>query len=147
MNIKLQKIRISIIPSLRLRVALALMILFGWFSLFQTSLLTWQSVVVALAMMAVFIKAWRDTCNLPNGMVFSFRPLRAEVISTDGAMTSVTCARLSVYPWLIVLHIRDDAQQRRVVVLLSDSLPDRSIDQWRQLLIWAKLMRRQIAMR
>lgn len=63
-----------------------------------------------------------------------------------GVDTAVRCTRLSVYPWLIVLHAEIAQQGRQVIVLLPDSLPDRSFDQWRKLLIWAKRMRRQIAM-
>lgn len=141
----LSRLEIRPVVSRRLRAALVLVLLLGCVSLSQTSLITWQLALVAVVMGAVFIQAWRASGTVPTGMVLSFRPLSAEIISSTGSVASLTCTRLSVYPWLIVLHVKQEGQQHRVFVLLPDSLNNASPDQWRQLLIWSKLMRRKIA--
>jgi len=142
----MRRLEIRPVASRRLRAALLLVLLLAGISLTQSSFEGWSLVVVLIALLAVFLQAWRAASRISPALVLSYRPLKALQMDVNGLETSIRCTRLSVYPWLIVLHAEMPQQGREVIVLLADSLPDRSPDQWRQLLIWAKLMRRQIAM-
>ena len=142
----MRRLEIRPVASRRLWAALLLVFFLAGLSLRQSSLAGWSLVVVVVALLVVFMQAWRAALRRPPELVLSFRPIKALRIDLDGVETPIRCTRLSLYPWLIVLHVEMPQQGHEVIVLLPDSLPDRSPDQWRQLLIWAKLMRRQIAM-
>jgi hypothetical protein len=142
----LSRFQIRPVVSRRLRAALLLVLLLSVLSLSQTNLSGGFLFVSGLALMAVFVMAWRAASRTPPWMAFTFRPTKAFLIDPNGLDTPMRCVRLSLYPWLIVMHAENAQCGRQVIVLLPDSLPERSPDQWRQLLIWAKRMRRQIAM-
>lgn len=141
----MRRLEIRPVVSRRLRAALLLVLSLSGISLSQSSLVDWPLLVVVLVLLLVFAQAWHSATRLPPLLVLSFRPLAAAMIDAVGNELPIRCLRLSVYPWLMVLHAEDVQHQRHVVVLLPDSLPDASADQWRQLLIWCKRMRRQIA--
>ena len=142
----MRRLDIRPVASRRLRAALLLVLLLSGLSLSQSSLAGLALAGVVVALMAVFVQAWRAASrNLPS-MALTFKPTKAFLTSLDGIDSPICCTRLSLYPWLIVLHTEMPQQGRQLIVLLPDSLADGSPDQWRQLLIWAKRMRRQIAM-
>jgi hypothetical protein len=143
----MRRLAIRPVVSRRLRAALLLVLLLAGLSLGQSSLTNWFLVVVIIAMLAVFIQSWRAATRLAPALLLTFRPLSAAMLGDNNAEVPIRCTRLSVYRWLIVLHIEFADEGRQVITLLPDSLPEQSSDQWRQLLIWAKLMRRQIAMK
>ncbi len=142
----LSRFEIRPIVSRRLRAALLLVLLLALLSLSQTSLSGIFLVVTGLALVAVFVMSWRAASRTPPVMAFAFRPIKAFLIDANGVDTPIRCTRLSLYPWLIVMHADIAQHGRQVIVLSPDSLPDRSSGQWRMLLVWAKRMRRQIAM-
>ncbi len=140
------RLEIQPVASRRLRAALFLVLLMAVLSLSQSSLAGLSLAIVGLLLTVVFIHSWRAASRKPPGLSLTFRPAKAWLTDMQGVDTPIRCIRLSVYPWLIVLHAECSQQGRQVIVLLPDSLPDRSLEQWRQLLVWAKRMRRQIAM-
>jgi hypothetical protein len=142
----MRRLEIRPVASRRLRAALLLVLLLSVLSLSQSSLSGWSLAVVGFSLMAVFIHAWHTASRKPPAVVLTFKPIKALLSNHNGVETSIRCTRLSVYPWLIVLHAEIPQQGRQVMVWLPDSLPDCSSDQWRQLLVWTKRMRRQIAM-
>ena len=142
----MRRLEIRPVASRRLRAALLLVLLLSVLSLSQSSLSGWSLAVVGFSLIAVFMQAWRAASRRPPVLVLTFKPLKALITDLNGVETSIRCSRLSVYPWLIVLHAEIPQQGHRVIVCLPDSLPVGSSDQWRQLLVWAKRMRRQIAM-
>lgn len=143
---KMKDLSIKPLSSKRLRAALLLVLLLSVLSLSQSSISGVFLAVTGLALMAVFVIAWRAASRKPPALLMTFRPANVWLTDSQGADTPIRCTHLSVYFWLIVLHAECPQQGRQVIVLLPDSLPDRSLDQWRQLLVWAKRMRRQIAM-
>ena len=140
------RLEIQPVASRRLRAALLLVLLLAVLSLSQSSLSGLSLAIAGLLLTVVFIQSWRAASRKPPALLMTFRPARAWLTDLQGADTPIRCTHLSVYSWLIVLHAECPPQGRQVIVLLPDSLPDRSFDQWRQLLVWAKRMRRQIAM-
>ncbi len=142
----MRRLQIRPVASRRLRAALLFLLLLSVLSLSQSSLSGWSLAVVEFSLMAVFVQAWRAASRRPPAVVLTFRPIKALLTDLNGVETSIHCTRLSVYPWLIVLHAEIPQQGRQVIIWLPDSLPDCSSDQWRQLLVWAKRMRRQVAM-
>jgi hypothetical protein len=142
----IRRLEIRPVASRRLRAALLLVLLLSVLSLSQSSLSGWSLAVVVSSLMAVFVQAWRAASRSSPMMALTFKPIKALLIDLNGVETSIHCTRLSVYPWLIVLHAEIPQQGRQVIIWLPDSLPDCSSDQWRHLLVWAKRMRRQVAM-
>ena len=142
----MRRLEIRPVVSRRLRAALLLVLLLSVLSLSQSSLSGWSLAVVGSSLVAVFVQAWCAASRRPPAVALTFKPIKALLIDLNGVETSIHCTRLSVYPWLIVLHAEIPQQGRQVLIWLPDSLPDCSSDQWRQLLVWAKRMRRQIAM-
>ena len=140
------RLEIQPVASRRLRAALLLVLLLAVLSLSQSSLSGLSLAIAGLLLTVVFIQSWRAASRKPPALLMTFRPANVWVTDSQGADTPIRCTHLSVYSWLIVLHAECPQQGRQVIVLLPDSLPDRSLDQWRQLLVWAKRMRRQIAM-
>jgi len=140
------RLEIQPVASRRLRAALLLVLLLAVLSLSQSSLSGLSLAIAGLLLTVVFIQSWRAASRKPPGLLMTFRPAKVWLTDSQGADTPIRCTHLSVYSWLIVLHAECPQQGRQVIVLLPDSLPDRSFDQWRQLLVWAKRMRRQIAM-
>lgn len=140
------RLEIQPVASRRLRAALLLVLLLAVLSLSQSSLSGLSLAIAGLLLTVVFIQSWRAASRKPPALLMTFRPANVWVTDSQGADTPIRCTHLSVYSWLIVLHAECPQQGRQVIVLLPDSLPDRSFDQWRQLLVWAKRMRRQIAM-
>ncbi|MEN9901603.1 MAG: hypothetical protein RL651_267 [Pseudomonadota bacterium] len=141
----LSRLEIRPVASRRLRAALLLVLSLAGLSLSQSSLSGHSLAVVGFLLLAVFVQAWRTASLTPPPIALAFKPIKAFLIDFKAADTPIRCTRLSVYPWLILLHVEIPQQGRQVIVLLPDSLPDRSVDQWRKLLVWAKRMRRQIA--
>lgn len=141
----MRRLELRPVASRRLRAALLLVLFLALLSISQSSLSGWPLGAVATGLALVFIQAWRAARQLPPRMVLTFRPLAVQRVNSNATETTLRCRRLSVYPWLVVLHADVDDTKRLVVVLLPDSLPASSREQWRQILIWAKLMRRQIA--
>lgn len=145
----MQRLEIRPVASRRLRAALLLVLLLSGFSLSQSSLSGWPLYGVSAALATVFIHAWVASGRQVPVLALYFRPLLAAVVLPGGLEQPLRCTRLSVYPWLIVLHTESQLPhgelKRQIVVLLPDSLPDQHPDDWRQLLVWAKLMRQQIA--
>ena len=142
----MRRLEIRPVVSRRLRAALLLVLMLAGLSLSQSSLTGWLLTGVLVALGGVFMQAWLAASHRPPALSFSFRPLVAHVLDANGAERPLRCTRLSVYPWLMVLHAELAANKRQIIVLLPDSLADASGDEWRQLLVWAKLMRRQIAL-
>ena len=141
----LSRLELRPVASRRLRAALLLVLSLAGLSLSQSSLSGLSLAVVGLLLLAIFVQAWRTASRMPPAMALRFKPIKAFLSDFNGADTPIRCTRLSVYPWLILLHTEIPQQGRQVIVLLPDSLPDRSGDQWRKLLVWSKRMRRQIA--
>ena len=142
----MRRLELRPVVSRRLRAALLLVLLLSVISLAQTSLESWALALAAACLLAVFIQAWRAASRVPPGLLLMFRPLEAASLTMTGEALPLYCTRLSVYPCLIVLHAEDSHKTRQIIVLLPDSLPGDHGDQWRQLLIWAKRMRRHIAL-
>ena len=142
----MRRLELRPVVSRRLRAALLLVLLLSAFSLAQTSLENWALALAAVCLLAVFIQAWRAASRVPAALLLTFRPLEAVSLTVAGEALPLHCSRLSVYPWLIVLHAEDSHKTRQIIVLLPDSLLEDHGDQWRQLLIWAKRMRRHIAL-
>ncbi len=142
----MRRLELRPVVSRRLRAALLLVLLLAVVSLSQSSLAGLSLAIVGLLLTVVFIQSWRAASRKPPALLMTFRPAKAWLTNLQGTDTPIRCTHLSIYPWLIVLHAECPQQGRQVIVLLPDSLPDRSLDQWRQLLVWAKRMRRQIAM-
>jgi len=140
-----RRLDIRPVASRRLRAALLLVLVLAAISLSQSSLTGWLLTGVFTALGVVFIQAWWAASQQPPDLSISFRPLAADVFSANAVALPLRCTRLSVYPWLIVLHAELGENKRQIIVLLPDSLKHSSRDEWRQLLVWAKLMRRQIA--
>ena len=140
------RLEIQPVASRRLRAALLLVLLLAVLSLSQSSLSGLSLAIVDLLLTVLFIQSWRAASRKPPALLMTFRPAKVWLTDLQGTDTPIRCTHLSVYSWLIVLHAQLPQQGRQVIVLLPDSLPDRSLDQWRQLLVWAKRMRRQIAM-
>lgn len=151
----LRRFELRPIASRRLRAALLLVFALGLIGISQTSLSGVEFVVAILALGAIFADGWRRTRIPQCGLLFSYRPLACALLDAAGVETTLRCTHASVYPWLIVLQFERDpktagylpAWLNRAVVLLPDSLGDRSQDEWRRLLVWARLVRRQLAQR
>ena len=141
----MRRLEIRPVVSRRLRAALLLLLVMASLSLSQSSLTGWLLTCVVAALGGVFIQAWLAASKQPSALSLCFRPVVAHVLGANGAEMQMRCTRLSVYPWLMVLHAELEANKRQIIVLLPDSLADAYGDEWRQLLVWAKLMRRQIA--
>ena len=142
----LSRLEIRPVASRRLRAALLLVLSLAGLSLSQSSLAGLSLAVVGFLTLAVFIQAWRAASRTPPALTLAFKPIKVFLSGFKEIDMPIRCTRLSVYPWLIVLHAEIPEQGRQVIVLLPDSLPGCSVDQWRKLLVWAKRMRRQIAM-
>ncbi len=143
------------IASRRLRAALLLVLLLSLVGISQTRLSATELIVAVLALAAIFADGWRRTRIPACTLMFSYRPLGCSVQDPTQAETALRCTHASVYPWLIVLQFEQDPQVANVVpvwlnrpvVLLPDSLGDTRKAEWRRLLVWARLMRRQLANR
>lgn len=134
--------------SRHLRVALLLVGLLAALGMTQTALNNAETVVAWLAWSVILLDGWRRTRMPQSPMLFTVRPLACSVVDGRGALCSLVCRRVSVYPWVVVLHFpRDGAVMvdwpTNTLVLLRDSV--HSDESWRHLLIWAGLMRRQLA--
>ena len=143
------------IASRRLRAALLLVFVLGLVGLSQSRLNGVELAVALLALCVIFADGWRRTRMHACALLFDDRPLECRLIGSDGQEIALSCKRASVYPWLIVLHFEAAALGQaqwpiwlnRAVVLLPDSLADASQQDWRRLLIWARLNRRQLTSR
>ncbi len=146
------------IASRRLRAALLLVLLLSLLGISQTRLSDAELVVALLALAAIFADGWRRTRMPACQLMLSYRPLGGSVLLAQAAGPAempLRCRHASVYPWLIVLQFERDPQApgpwpawlNRAMVLLPDSLGDASSTEWRRLLIWARLTRRQLAHR
>ena len=144
------------IASRRLRAALLLVLLLSLLGISQTRLSGAELVVAILALAAIFTHGWRRTRIPSCQLIFSYRPLGCSVLPDQTpAELVLRCTHASVYPWLIVLQFERDSQApgrlpswlNHTVVLLPDSLGDGQYLEWRRLLIWARLTRRQLANR
>ena len=150
----LRRFELRPIASRRLRAALLLVFALGLIGISQTRLGGAELGVALLALGAIFADGWRRTRMPRSGLLFSYRPLGCALQDTD-AETPMRCTHASVYPWLIVLQFDRDpktagrlpAWLNRAVVLLPDSLGGNARDEWRRLLVWARLTRRQLAQR
>jgi len=144
----MRRFEVRPIPSRRLRAALFLLGLLSILALAQTRLTGWVY-GLALGMLLVLLAvAWRHMVQAVMPLLVSFRPLEVSLLQPSGEWAPGRCVSLSVYPWLIVLKVRPvpDLEQSapRLVLLLPDSLLPASEKSWRQILVWAQQMRRQI---
>lgn len=144
----MRRFEVRPIPSRRLRAALFLLGLLSILALEETRLTGWVY-GLALAVLLMFVGvAWYRTAQAVLPLGLSFRPLGLCLLQPDGEWTPGCCVSLSVYPWLIVLKVRSEQSSQlsrpRVVLLLPDSLLPASEKSWRQILVWAQQMRRQI---
>lgn len=150
-----RRFEIRPIASRRLRAALLLVFVLGLVGLSQSRLNGIELAVALLALCVIFADGWRRTRMHACALLFDDRPLGCRLIDSDGREIALSCKRASVYPWLIVLHFEAAALGQaqwpiwlnRAVVLLPDSLADASQQDWRRLLIWARLNRRQLTSR
>ena len=143
------------IASRRLRAALLLVLLLGFVGISQTRLSGAELIVAVLALMAIFADGWRRSRMPGCPIVFSYRPLACSVQDPSQGEVGLRCTHASVYPGLIVLQFERDSDSagrlqswlHRAVVLLPDSLGLMRGTEWRRLLVWARLTRRQLANR
>ena len=151
----LRRFELRPIASRRLRAALLLVLLLSLVGISQTRLSGVQLVVAILALAMIFADGWRRT-RIPHcALNFCYRPLGCSLLDQALGDMALRCRRVSVYPWLIVLQLERDPQApghlpswlHRAVVLLPDSLSNCQDSEWRRLLIWARLTRRQLANR
>jgi len=134
--------------SRRLRAALLFLTLMALWALSETSLPAWgyglASSMVILSMITIWLRLPRSV--MP--MAFSYKPPQLQLVVKDGEIRPCQCIALSVYTWLLILRYRDPradkTSQSEVIVLLPDSLPIDQRKNWRQIMVWAKLMRRAI---
>lgn len=142
------------VASRRLRAALLLVLLLGWVAISQTRLSTGEMLVAHLALITFFVDGWRRTRMPACRLIFKEQPLGCALLDAMHNERLLRCKRASVYPWLIVLQFEQDPQAadplpawlNRAVVLLPDSLDDAQGTEWRRLLVWSHLMRRQLAL-
>lgn len=147
-----RRFEIRPIASRRLRAALLLVFVLALLGVFQTSLAAVERAVALMALGVIFADGWRRTRLPPCTLIFDYQPLGCRVVDASGSEIALRCRRASVYPWLIVLHFLTDGSDsgrapgglNRAVVLLPDSLADATSQDWRRLLIWARLARRQL---
>jgi hypothetical protein len=142
------RLMIRPVMSRRLRAALLLLTALALLALSQTSLPDWgiglASISVLLGMIYI---GWR----LPQSVVpfvLSYKPLQLHLCGEDGQTRPAHCVALSVYAWLVILRYRDSqvitSSPDKMIVLLPDSLTSGNRHQWRQIMVWARLMRRAI---
>lgn len=148
----LRRFELRPIASRRLRAALLLVYVLGLISLWQTRFNGVELIVAVAALTTIFADAWRRCKVAVVPLVFSFKPLASYEIDLQLQEIELVCTRASVYPWLVVLqfsapHGMSAHGPKRTVVLLRDSLVNSKPDHWRQLLIWSRLARRQLANR
>lgn len=134
--------------SRHLRVALLLVGLLAAVGIIQTALNSAETVVAWLAWSVILLDGWRRTRMPQSPLSFTVRPLTCTVVDGQGELRPLVCRRVSVYPWVVVLNFSRegaalDGWPTNTLVLLRDSVD--SDESWRHLLVWAGLMRRQLA--
>lgn len=152
----MRRLELRPVVSRHLRVALLLVGLLSAIALAQTNLSGWMRLFAAVLLLSIFSHAWwqMTQAGQPSGqtLMLSFQPVGLELHSPDGHLTHDRCVSLSVYRWLVVMRVQSVRLESsglqnatRLLLLLPDSLYGASGEDWRLVLIWARLMRRQIS--
>jgi hypothetical protein len=134
--------------SRRLRAALLFLTLMALLALGETSLPAWGLGLASTMVIMSVIPIWLRLPRSVVPMALSYKPPQLQLVAKDGEIRPCQCVALSVYTWLVILRYRDPqadkASQSEMIVLLPDSLPPDQRQNWRQIMVWAKLMRRAI---
>ncbi len=137
-NVWLNEIRLR--PSRRLLAALAIAHLGSLAIALAMPLAAWAKVGLALAILASMAHAIRHQALLRgHNAVVVLKPTHGNLeVETRNGVRFATIVQGSsfVTPWLTVLNLKSDEQQRAIhVVLLPDML---TIDEFRRLRVWLK---------
>lgn len=149
----MRRLEIRPVASRRLRAALLMVGLLAILALMQTRLEGW---LLGLGVLLVFIivgHGWYQSGQVNVPLALSLRPLQLSMQQPDGTYERCHCSALSVYTWLMVMNMSQPSAgvrtRSRWILLLPDSLPKSGVtpssDDWRQILVWGRLMRRQIS--
>lgn len=152
----MRRLQIRPVVSRHLRVALLLVNMLAVVGLMQTRLSGWPLLLGSALLLATLGRAWWHLYQAgrlsDQTLLLSFRPFKLELQTAGGAQQEHRCVSLSVYRWLIVMRFQPAnpaggavSPANRTLVLLPDSLPGATPDDWRLMLIWARQMRRQIS--